>query len=140
MRIALATTDPEIRRSFAVVAELRPRLPTDDFVPRIRRLQQAGYHLAYLEDGGEVCAVAGFWLRENLAWGRHLYLDDLVTAATRRSTGWGGRLFDWVVEYARGQGCAELHLDSGVQRYGAHRFYLCRRMDITSHHFAMKLG
>jgi hypothetical protein len=30
-------------------------------------------------------------------------------------------------------------LDSGVQRFGAHRFYLRRRMDITSHHFALDL-
>jgi hypothetical protein len=32
-----------------------------------------------------------------------------------------------------------LHLDSGVQRFAAHRFYLARRMDITCHHFALKL-
>jgi hypothetical protein len=30
-------------------------------------------------------------------------------------------------------------LDSGVQRFGAHRFYLRRRMNITSHHFAIDL-
>lgn len=140
MRIALAATDPDIRRCFPVVAELRPHLSPADFVSRIRRLQDAGYHLAYLEDEGEIRAVAGFWLRENLAWGKHLYLDDLVTAGARRSAGWGGRLFDWVVEQARAGGCAELHLDSGVQRHGAHRFYLARRMDIISHHFAMKLS
>ena len=31
-----------------------------------------------------------------------------------------------------------LHLDSGVQRFGAHRFYLASRMDIIAHHFSMK--
>lgn len=34
----------------------------------------------------------------------------------------------------------ELHLDSGVQRYGAHRFYLRHGMDITSHHFRLVLS
>lgn len=139
MRVALAEADAEIQRCFPIVAELRPHLPAEDFVQRVRRLQRAGYRLAYLEEAGEIHAVAGFWLRENLAWGKHAYLDDLVTAAGRRSAGWGGRLFDWVVEQARAEGCVELHLDSGVQRFGAHRFYLCRCMDITSHHFAMKL-
>jgi hypothetical protein len=33
-------------------------------------------------------------------------------------------------------GCGELHLDSGVQRFGAHRVYLKNGFDITSHHFA----
>ena len=41
--------------------------------------------------------------------------------------------------WARKRECAELHLDSGVQRFGAHRFYLNHRMDITSHHFAIQL-
>jgi GNAT superfamily N-acetyltransferase len=141
MHIALAEARADIERCFPVMAELRPHLHAEEFVSRILRMQPTGYHLAYLADDADVfCAVAGFWLRENLAWGKHVYLDDLVTASARRSAGWGGRLFDWVAEYGRAHGCAELHLDSGVQRYGAHRFYLCRRMDITSHHFAMKLA
>ncbi len=33
----------------------------------------------------------------------------------------------------------QLTLDSGVQRFAAHRLYLRQRMDITSHHFTMNL-
>jgi hypothetical protein len=51
----------------------------------------------------------------------------------------GGALFDWLVQLAREHECRELHLDSGVQRFDAHRFYLGKRMHITSHHFALKL-
>jgi GNAT superfamily N-acetyltransferase len=109
-------------------------------VARVHRLQTHGYQLAYLEDQGEVRAVAGFWVRENLAWGRHLYLDDLVTASTQRSNNFGGALFDWLVEQARAQHCQALHLDSGVQRFAAHRFYLRRRMDIVGHHFAVNVS
>jgi hypothetical protein len=32
-----------------------------------------------------------------------------------------------------------LHLDSGVRRFDAHRFYLNKRMNISSHHFSMVL-
>ncbi|MFH1108367.1 MAG: GNAT family N-acetyltransferase [Planctomycetota bacterium] len=98
-----------------------------------------GYRLAFLEDGGEAKAVAGFRFLEFLAWGRILYVDDLVTLARERSKGFGDRLFDWLVEQAVERGCDQLHLDSGVQRFGAHRFYLRKRMDITAHHFALKL-
>jgi hypothetical protein len=45
----------------------------------------------------------------------------------------------WLLQYARSQGCEELHLDSGVQRFGAHRFCLGLRMKISSHHFAIDL-
>jgi len=95
--------------------------------------------LAYLEDEGAIRSVAGFRIQEMLAWGRVLYVDDLVTADVDRSSGYGGQLFDWIVEHARANGCDQLHLDSGVQRFAAHRFYLCRRMEISAHHFSLKL-
>lgn len=40
---------------------------------------------------------------------------------------------------AREKDYDQFHLDSGVQRFGAHRFYLTKRMDISSHHFALRL-
>ncbi|MEH2265848.1 hypothetical protein [Nostoc sp.] len=43
------------------------------------------------------------------------------------------------MEYAKNHGCKHLSLDSGVQRFGAHRFYLMERMKITSHHFGIEL-
>jgi GNAT superfamily N-acetyltransferase len=84
-------------------------------------------------------AVAGFRLLENLAWSRFLYVDDLVTLASHRSRGHGQQVLEWLIAQAREQRCDELHLDSGVQRFGAHRFYLANRLNITSHHFALRL-
>ena len=46
---------------------------------------------------------------------------------------------DWIVAHARERGCTEIDLDSGVQRFDAHRFYLGRGMKISSHHFSMGL-
>jgi GNAT superfamily N-acetyltransferase len=71
------------------------------------------------------------------AWGKHMYVDDLVTAERHRSTGAGARMMDWLKSYARAHGCRQLHLDSGVQRFGAHRFYLREGFNIGSHHFSI---
>jgi GNAT superfamily N-acetyltransferase len=139
VRIALAVEDDEILNCYPVMAELRPHVSADDFLPRIRRqMEIAGYRLAYLSDG-EVKAVAGFRVSECLAWGTFVYVDDLVSKDGERSKGYGGQLFDWLVEYARGEGCDQFHLDSGVHRFAAHRFYLNRRMFIEAHHFGLKL-
>jgi GNAT superfamily N-acetyltransferase len=62
-----------------------------------------------------------------------------VTDEGRRSLGYGGLLLDWLVDYCRDNGLTELHLDSGVQRFAAHRFYLHKRMEITCHHFGLKI-
>ena len=139
LMIALAAEDDEIRNCYAVMAELRPHVAPEEFLPRVRRqMETAGYKLAYLSDG-EVKAVAGFRVTECLAWGKFMYVDDLVSQEGERSKGYGGALFDWLVEYARAQGCDQFHLDSGVQRFAAHRFYLNRRMSIEAHHFGLKL-
>ena len=66
-------------------------------------------------------------------------VDDLVTLAEGRSRGYGKKMLDWLIAESRARDCDEFHLDSGVQRFGAHRFYLTQRMDITSHHFALRL-
>ena len=141
MEICLAETDDQITRCYPVMAELRPHIAEGAFVPQVRRqMDDDGYELAYVETGDGVRAVAGYRFGECLAWGSFLYVDDLVTMASARSAGHGGALLDWLFERARVRHCDELHLDSGVQRFAAHRFYLRKRMDITSHHFAIRLA
>ena len=140
MTVALANDPAAVARCFATMRELRPHL-TDEaaFVTQVERQRAEGYRLAYLEDAGEVRAVAGYRVSEKLSAGKFLYVDDLVSRQADRSRGYGGRLFDWLVARAREEGCLRLHLDSGVQRHGAHRFYLRKGMNIDSHHFDLPL-
>jgi len=139
--ICLAESEEQICRCFPVMAELRPHLLEREFVERVRRQQREnGYQLAFVEESGAVRAVAGFRFAEFLAWGGILYVDDLVTASAGRSRGHGQALFDWLVARAKANGCSQLHLDSGVQRFDAHRFYLRQRMSIIAHHFALELN
>jgi GNAT superfamily N-acetyltransferase len=138
-RIALASDDREIQKCFHVMAELRPHLEPDDFLRRVKRQGEiAGYQLAYLADE-EIKAVTGFRISECLAWGKFLWVDDLVSKSSERSKGYGGMLFDWLVEYATKEKCQQIHLDSRVQRFDAHRFYLNKRMIIECHHFSLEL-
>lgn len=139
MTIDLATTDTQFTRAFPVMHQLRPHLDAASFPARVRQQQSTGYELAVLEDDGQVQAVAGFRTLDQLVRGKVLYVDDLVTDAAARSRGYGDALFEWLVARARATGCTALELDSGVQRHGAHRFYLRKRMDITAYHFMLPL-
>lgn len=137
--IILATSDDEILSCFPVMSQLRPHLEKELFVERVRRQFQEGYELACLIDDGAVRSVAGFRLMHNLASGKILYVDDLVTVDAGRSKGYGKRLLDWLIRRARDEKCETLELDSGVQRHDAHRFYFVNRMIVTSHHFRLPL-
>ena len=138
--IRIAATNDDIARCFPVMAQLRPHLTPDEFLTRVRRQMEAGYRLALIEENGSVNSVAGYRILENLAWGRFLYVDDLVTDEAARSQGHGKALLAWLTERARQEGCAQLHLDSGHHRKDAHRFYLREGMDLASYHFLRKLG
>jgi GNAT superfamily N-acetyltransferase len=138
--ISLATTPQAIARCHAVMRELRPHYDEETrFVADVTELMGKGYHLAYVEYEGVVRSVTCYRISKNLSWGKHLFVEDLVTREADRSSGFGGQLFDWLVAEARRHACGCLHLDSGVHRYGAHRFYLLKRMDIIAHHFSLGL-
>lgn len=139
LTIADATTDADIAACFDVMRQLRPALQPDTFVGRVRVQEANGYHLAALRDEGVVRSVAGYRYIENLYSGRVLYVDDLVTDDTVRSKGYGKAMLEWLLARAREERCDTFELDSGVQRFDAHRFYLVHRMAIVAHHFRVKV-
>ncbi len=139
MNIQIATTDTEIVACYPVMKELRPHLAEEEFLPRVRELEKMGYRLAFVQQPEVIVAVTGFWIRENLAWGRFMYVDDLVTSVSQRSRGIGTNLLSWLREYAIRAGCHQLHLDSGTQRKDAHRFYEREGVRVFGYHFAEEL-
>ena len=135
--VQLATSDEDILACHQVMHELRPHIDEEEFVSRVRAQAQVNdFQLAYLRDQNLIVAVAGFRIGYNLAWGHYLYVDDLVTRTTHRSQGFGAILLRWLHDFARKAGCDQLHLDSGLQRKGAHQFYERHGMPNTSLHFA----
>ncbi len=140
MEVRVAETDADVERCYPVMVQLRPHLTRESLVAQVRRQREReGYQLVYVEDEGQVRALAGFRFQEMLARGWHMYVDDLVTDELGRSRGYGAFLMDWLVARAREEGCDNLDLDSGVQRFAAHRFYFRQRMTISAYHFALPL-
>jgi GNAT superfamily N-acetyltransferase len=132
-------SDEEIVSTFPVMRQLRTHLDENEYLKKIKRMQRLGYRLAAAIEGREVRCVAGFRIVDFLAYGRFLYVDDLMTAEDARSEGHGERVLDWLAGVAREEGCGSLQLDSGVQRHGAHRFYFRKGMSISSYHFSKSL-
>ena len=132
-------TDEDIIACYDVMAELRPNVAREDFLPVVRALQDEGLRLACIREDGRVVAVAGYRISNNLFCGKHLYVDDLVTAETERSKGHGKALLAWLRALAVENDCDVFHLDSGVQRKRAHQFYMREGLDLSSYHFSERL-
>ena len=137
-------TGPGVAHGYAAMHELRghrpPMASAETFAAWVL-CHPEGYRLAgaFLEGETDAAAVIGFRTMTLLYAGRTLYVDDLSTRAADRGRGLGRALLAWAEEEARRLGCEGLHLDSGVQRFSAHRLYLKYGFNITAHHFARVL-
>jgi len=83
MRVVLAQSDNDLQQLAPVMCQLRPHFDSESLVRQARQqMEEEGYHLAMVLDDEAVLCVAGFVIQRKLAWGKHLYVDDLVTDVT----------------------------------------------------------
>ena len=95
--------------------------------------------IAGANTGSGKTAAFALPILQKLSLGKHLYIDDFVTDKSVKSTDAGKALLDFLKIYAKQQDCRSIELDSLVQRYDAHKFYLSQDMQIVSHHFSFQL-
>jgi GNAT superfamily N-acetyltransferase len=127
-----------LERSEPVHRELREF--RDPYATVMRRVFAGGGRMRIALDGEVVLGVAVWRIHEKTHPGLHLYVDDLVTAGTRRSSGVGAALLRSLETTARERGCLQLALDSGTARKRAHAFYLRERLEIASFHFVKAIA
>lgn len=139
VRIHEAKTREDIAKCWDVIFALRPHLKHMDFVDTVLEMFEEGYKLAFIEKDGKAASAVGYRYQNFLYSGKHIYIDDLTTLPEYRGQGLAGILLDYVSEQAKQKGLKKVSLDSGHQRFNAHRLYLNKGYIITSHHFEQSL-
>lgn len=124
-----------VREALPVLLELRPHLTPESFTAVYEEGHPQGLRFLAAYDADACVGVAGWRMVACTSLGRRLYVDDLVTSATARSSGVGHALLAELERRAAEAGSGWLTLDSGVTRFEAHRFYFRERMSATAHHF-----
>lgn len=138
--VHLADTKDKVSLCWLAFKELRPHIESiTEFVSRWEQQRAEGYCIAYVESNGPVVAAAGFRIMNTMAWGKILYLDDLVAISSHHSRGYGSILLSWLKKKAHEDGCSAVHLDTGYHRFAAHRSYLRNGFQLTCHHLAYEL-
>ena len=84
-----------------------------------------------------ILGLAVYRHTHRLQYSDYLYVDDLVTAEDRRSTGVGRALLNYVKSQAEQSGIGKVLLDSGCQRGRAHRFYYRENFLLDQFGFAL---
>lgn len=137
--VDLSADDTRWAAALPVLQELRPHLTAESLAQVYEEGTPQGLRFTAAFVGDRCVVVAGWRIIANTSAGRKLYIDDLSTAASERSRGYGRMVLNALTQRAVDAGCTRIDLDSGVQRHDAHRFYLRERMDIVSHHFSRTL-
>ena len=70
----------EIAKAFDVFLELRPHLINkESFVSQVMNQQKEGYEIISITENEEIVAAIVFRFLTTLAWGKIIYIDDLIT-------------------------------------------------------------
>lgn len=114
----------DLERAFPIVKQLRPHLTWEQFGAIFKQARSnENFHLLAMFDGSECVAVMGYRILHDFVHGRHLYVDDLVVASSRRSQGLGAELLREAETIAKVQDCAMLRLSTGIENERGKRFY-----------------
>lgn len=140
MTVETIETATQIEACFRAIQELRPHIrTTTELVERVQRQMEGGYILVGIREGDEYVSVVGFRHLEHLAFGKYIYIDDLVSLSSVRGKGYARQLLDYVRQLAIDLDYDAVHLDSGPTRTVAHKVYFNAGYTIGGYHFAMKL-
>lgn len=137
--------EEETAVAFAALSILRTALnDVSRFVEQVNTYQRPqGYRLLGIFEEGKTNAVAVCGFREltNLAGGRHIHIDDVVTIPQGRSKGYAARLLAEVQRIAKESGIRKIHVQSdvGSERTPAHRLYFESGFEIDAFHFVCKI-
>lgn len=138
MSVKFANTQDEYLKCWNAISALRPNLTKENYLALIDKMEHQTYQLAYIEEeNGNVPAIIGFRYMTMLYCGNIIYIDDLSTIPEARGKGYASQLLDFIIDLAQTQKLDGVHLDSGHQRYDAHRLYLNEKFKITAHHFSL---
>lgn len=141
MNIKVLKTYDEIAGSFDAFLELRPHLSSKEvFVAQVMEQYKEGYEIIAIHEQEEIVACIGFRFLTTLAWGKILYIDDLITKEKTRGKGYGKILLGHTIQIAKKRLCKEVHLDTGHARHAAHKVYLKQGFEFNCHHLALKLA
>lgn len=137
----LGAGDADVETVYPVIHQLRDQISLGTFSARYRGMyERDGYRIVGLFVGDECRAAAGYRFILNLAHGRSLYVDDLVTGEQWRSHGYGAALLGYLVDLARDRGVDAVRLSSGTEREDAHRFYQREGFAFVAKQFLLDLA
>lgn len=106
---------------------------------RFAEMVTQNYECAVLYDGEKLIGVAGMWFCTRHYSGRSVELDHVFIEDGYRRKGLGKQFMKCIYDYVGQKGCQAVELNTYVQNYPSHKFYMNEGFEILGYHFLKKL-
>jgi hypothetical protein len=117
-------SNEDVLECFPLMKSLRPNLNNPiEFLIKVKRQQNEGYKLLALFNNKEIVSIVGYRELENFHHGKFIYIDDMVANSNFRSSQYGHRLYEVIIEEAKFKNIDHVVLDSGVNNTLGQRFF-----------------
>lgn len=91
----------------------------------------------FLKD--ELIGVFGLWFMTRHYAGKSCEPDHVILKPEYQSKGIGKEIFEFIFRYSKEKGCETSELNSYVQNFKSHKFYMNNGYVIKGYHFLKKL-
>lgn len=140
MQIKQMLNQAELESCFEIFKDLRPHLKNNnEFIEMVLCQMNEGYLIMAGIIDNNVVGCIGYRIMHTLAWGKILYIDDLISSNKFRNNGCGKQLLGHAIQQAKKLNCNQVHLDTGYSRHDAHRLYLKNGFQLNCHHLSLVL-
>ncbi|MDT0641694.1 GNAT family N-acetyltransferase [Zunongwangia sp. F363] len=117
----------------------KERIPGQVLKQRFTEMFSQNYECfgIYIDD--KMIGVFGLWFMTRHYAGRSCEPDHIIISEEYQNKGIGKQLFEFIYKYAGEKGCETTELNSYVENYRSHKFYMNEGYVIKGYHFLKKL-
>lgn len=116
-------TNDGIEDAYKLMQQLRPTLDKDRYINLLEEMKKEGYKNYALYVDGKMVSLAGVIKLTNLYYGKHIWVNDLVTDENYRDKGYGEELLTYIEVVGKELHCENIALSSAIRKVDAHNFY-----------------
>ena len=115
------------------------RLDHELLQQRLLEMFDQNYECFGIYKENKLIGVFGLWIMTRHYAGRACEVDHIYIENSFQRKGVGKSLFEFIQDYAISKSCETMELNSYVENFGSHKFYMNLGYVIRGYHFLKKL-
>lgn len=132
--------EDQLEVTIPLLRELNPQISDELLRSRQKEMIAQNYHCAGIYDGEKLIGISGIWILIKYYVGKHVELDNVYLKKEYQGQGLGNQLVEWILNYAKNQGCEASELNCYIENEGGNKFWSNLGYKPIGYHYQKKLN